>query len=36
MEIGGDRLLKDAEALAGADPDGEDHCPAAHGDPEVA
>ncbi len=36
VEIGCDRLLKDAEALARADPDGEDHGPADHGDPEAS
>jgi hypothetical protein len=36
MEVGCDRLLKNAEALARAHPDGEDHGPADHGDPEAA
>jgi hypothetical protein len=35
LEVGCDRLLKDAKALARADPDGEDHRSADHGDPEA-
>jgi hypothetical protein len=36
VEVGSDRLLKNAEALARAHPDGEDHGPADYGDPEAA
>ena len=36
FEVDCDRLLKDAEALARADPDREDYGPADHGDPEAA
>jgi hypothetical protein len=35
VEVGCDRLLKNAEALARADPDGEDQGPADHSDPEA-
>ncbi len=36
VEVGCDRLLKNAEALARAHPDGEDHSPADHSDPKAA
>jgi hypothetical protein len=36
FKVGCDRLLKNTEALARAEPDGEDRGTADHGDPEAA
>jgi hypothetical protein len=36
MEVGRNRVLKNAEALARPSPDGQNHRPADHGNPEIA